>query len=373
MDPAPDTERNRLLVVDDEMSVREILAEGLSAFGFSARTASGAAEALEIVRSNPVHLVLSDIDMPEVNGIELLKRLKDHDPDLDVIMVTGVVDTEIAVGAIRDGASDYVTKPFNLEEVGIVVERTLEKRRLILENRAYQQHLEEKVEERTREVVEKKREVERLYRELRDSYEATLQALVTALELRDNETEGHSQRVVDYAVAVAQAMGLEEPELTWLRQGAILHDIGKIGIRDAILHKPGTLDEDEWIAMRRHPEMGHRMLGHIPFLKPALDIVLCHQERWDGSGYPRGLKGEEIPMGARIFAVVDTLDAMTSDRPYRSALTLERAVGEIRAFAGKQFDPRVVEAFLSIPVETWQEIRRRAHDAVESAGDGNET
>ena len=211
-----------------------------------------------------------------------------------------------------------MTKPFNLDEVQIVVERTLEKApRLILENQAHQERLEELVAVRTQELVEKKQEVEGLYTELAETYESTLQALVTALDLRDNETHGHSYRVVEYAMVVAERIGVTEPDLTWIRRGAILHDVGKIGVPDAILRKPGKLTEDEWVQMRLHPEMGYEMFKHIPFLKPALDIVLYHQERYDGTGYPTGLKGEDIPLGARIFAVVDTFDAMTSDRPYR--------------------------------------------------------
>jgi HD-GYP domain-containing protein (c-di-GMP phosphodiesterase class II) len=159
-------------------------------------------------------------------------------------------------------------------------------------------------------------------------------------------------------------MGLAESELTWIRRGAILHDVGKIGISDGILRKPGKLNDSEWEEMRRHPEMGYRMLEPIRFLRPALDIVLCHQERYDGSGYPRGLEGDSIPLGARIFAVVDTFDAMTSDRPYRAALSIDAAREEIRVWSGRQFDPRVVEAFLGIEEDSWREIRQRAHERV---------
>jgi response regulator RpfG family c-di-GMP phosphodiesterase len=265
-------------------------------------------------------------------------------------MVTGVVDFGTAVGTIRQGASDYVSKPFNLEEVRIVAERTLEKRRLIRENREYQQSLELKVADRTR--------------ELEASYESTLEAMITALDFRDNETHGHSRRVVEYARLVAEAMGVREPELTWIRRGAILHDVGKIGVSDATLRKPGKLDAAEWEEMKRHPEMGYRMLKHIKFLKPALDIVHCHQERWDGTGYPNGLKGEAIPLGARIFAAVDTFDAMTSDRPYRAALSIQTARDEIRRFSGIQFDPKVAEAFLSIEESAWREIRESVHKRI---------
>jgi len=354
----------RLLIVDDELPVREILAEGLTAFGYETRAAASAAEAFGLIHAFPPHIVLTDIEMPEENGLELLDRIKAHDADLDVVMVTGVVDAHTAIQAIRRGASDYVTKPFNLDEVQIVIERTLDKRRLINENRAYQERLEELVAIRTQELAEKKREVERLYQELQDSYETTLQALITALDFRDNETQGHSYRVVEYAVLVARAMGVVEPDLTWIRRGAILHDVGKIGIPDSVLRKPGKLDAEEWGEMRKHPEMGYRMLQDIRFLEPALDIVLCHQERFDGSGYPRGLKGKLIPLGARIFSVVDTFDAMTSDRPYRAALSIDTAREEIREWSGRQFDPDVAEAFLGIEADAWREIRERVHREV---------
>jgi response regulator RpfG family c-di-GMP phosphodiesterase len=352
------------LVVDDEVSVREVLAEGLESFGYSVVQAGNAADAFELVKRGAIDLVLSDIEMPAETGHTLLKRIKGHNPDIDVIMVTGVVDFDTAVGTIRQGAADYVSKPFNLEEVRIVVERTLEKRKLIRENRDYQQRLELRVADRTRELLDKNREVEGLYAELEESYESTLEAMITALDFRDNETHGHSRRVVEYAVLVAQAMGVGEPDLSWIRRGAILHDVGKIGVSDAILRKPGKLDAAEWEEMKRHPEMGYRMLKHIKFLKPALDIVHCHQERWDGSGYPLGLKGEQIPLGARIFAAVDTFDAMTSDRPYRAAMSIEAARDEIRRFSGIQFDPKIASAFLSIEESVWREIRESVHKRI---------
>lgn len=358
------TSELNVLVVDDDTAVRELLADGLESFGYATVQASGIDEAFEIVKGQPLRLVLSDIDMPGGDGIQLLNRVKQFAPDLDVIMVTGAIDADTAIQAIRQGASDYVTKPFNLDEVQIVVERTLEKRRLILENRAHQEHLEELVAQRTKELLEKKDEVEKLYSELEGTYEATLQALVTALDLRDNETHGHSYRVVEYAVVVAERMGVSPGEAAWIRRGAILHDVGKIGVPDAILRKPEKLTPEEWVEMRRHPEMGYQMLKHIPFLKPALDIVLYHQERYDGTGYPFGLAGDAIPLGARIFAVVDTFDAMTSDRPYRPALSMDAVRAEIERCTGTQFDPKVVEAFFSIEYSTWDRIRRSAHETV---------
>ncbi len=353
-----------LLIVDDDRAVREMLAEGLSSFGYTTRTASSAEEALRVINELSPAVVLSDIDMPGENGFELLRRIKGSDPDLDVIMVTGAIDAGTAVHAIRHGASDYVTKPFNLDEVQIVIDRTLEKRRLLLENRDYQERLEELVTLRTHEVTEKKREVERLFGELQQSYESSLQALVTALDFRDNETQGHSYRVVEYAILVAGKLGVGDPALSWVRRGAILHDVGKIGVPDAILRKPGKLTAEEWAEMRKHPEMGFRMLEHVAFFEPALDIVLSHQERWDGSGYPRGLAGEQIPLGARIFAVVDTFDAMTSNRPYRAALSIQDARDEIQRCRGTQFDPKVADAFLAIDHRLWQQIRDRVHSDI---------
>lgn len=353
--------RNRILVVDDEAAIREILAEGLDAFGYPVRSAGTASEAFALVREEGADLVLTDIEMPGESGLDLLAWIKTLDPDVDVVMVTGLVDVDTALRAIREGASDYLTKPFNLEEVRIVVERTLEKRRLIRENRAYQENLERMVEERTAELLQKTREVEGLYADLEEAYDSTLRALVTALDFRDNETLGHSTRVVDYAVLVATSMGVGDPELTWIRRGAILHDIGKIGVADSVLRKPGKLDAAEWEEMKKHPEMGYRMLCHIRQLAPALDIVYCHQERWDGTGYPRGLRGTQIPLGARIFAVVDTFDAMTSDRPYRAALPISAARDEILRFSGTQFDPAVAAAFLAIDESVWTAIRERVH------------
>ena len=352
---------SRLLIVDDELAVRELLADGLGDWGFTTLGTGTAEEAFALVRAGEADLVLTDLDMPDHDGIQLLRWIKEHDDDVDVVIVTGVVDVDVAIKAIREGAADYVTKPFNLEEVRIVVERTLDKRRLVQENRRYQTRLEAMVAERTHEIVRKKAEIEQLYDDLKASYEETLQALITALDFRDNETQGHSWRVVEYAMLVAKAMGVGEPELSWLRQGAILHDVGKIGIRDAVLRKPGALDAEEMAEMKRHPEMGYRMLQNIRFLENALPIVLCHQERWDGSGYPRGLKAEEIPLGARIFAIVDTFDAMTSDRPYRRALPIDRAREEIQKFAGFQFDPAAAAAFMSIEPGVWHEIRERVH------------
>lgn len=363
--------RNRILVVDDEPVIREVLHERLSGAGFECELARNAAEALQKIRTRSYNLVLSDIAMPGGDGISLLRQIKSEQPGLDVVMLTGVVDVDTAIRAIRLGASDYLTKPFNLDEVLLTIERTLEKRRLITENLEYQMDLERKVDDRTRELRHKSEQVEDLYKELKtafdkihSTYDTTLQALMEALDARDSETRGHSRRVAEYTVSVAKRMGIVEPELTQYRWGALLHDVGKIGIPDAILRKPGPLDDPEWTIMRLHPEMGARILGSIQFLGGAVPIVASHQERFDGSGYPNGLKGDQIPLGARIFAVVDCLDAMTMDRPYRRGTSLAMVREELLKHSGTQFDPKVVDVFLTVPENEWEEINIRV------SGDG---
>ncbi len=348
-----------ILIVDDDQAIRDLLSEGLSDSGYRCDTACDGAEGLRKVQSNGFELVVSDIDMPEMDGVQFLQEIKKVRPDTEIIMLTGVVDVDTAIQSIRLGASDYLTKPFNLAEVRITVERALEKQRLVRENREYQKNLEVKVAERTAELRRKNREVEELFNRLTFSYQTTLEALATALDTRDTETLGHSLRVASYTVAVARRMGVTDPELTDIYRGALLHDVGKIGIPDAILRKPGKLTPEEWVEMRKHPEIGYRILQGINFLEAAREVVLSHQESYDGSGYPRGLKGKEIPLGARIFAVVDTLDAMTSDRPYRRALTHQAARDEILKYSGTQFDPDVVKAFLDIPDREWTEVHRK--------------
>lgn len=364
-----------ILIVDDEETIRELLLEGLGSEGYNCKSCSNAPEAMKLLKQETFDLLLSDIDMPGVSGVQLLQDVKTAKHNLDVIMVTGVVDTETAINAIRLGATDYVTKPFNLDEVLLIIERTLEKRRLIRENLDYQRNLEVRVQERTSELEKKNQEIEELFTELkvafdevRQSYQDILEALMAALDTRDTETQGHSLRVAEYTVTIARVMDVVEPELTHIRRGSLLHDVGKIGIPDAILRKPAKLTEEEWVEMRKHPEIGYQMLQGIKFLEQSLPIVISHQERFDGTGYPRKLAGDQIPMGARIFAAADTLDAMTSNRPYRAALPYEVAHEEIVKYSGKQFDPRVVKAFCSIPKDEWNQIQKRVFSELSARG-----
>jgi putative nucleotidyltransferase with HDIG domain len=342
----------KILIVDDEAQIRSILIRSLADGSCECVPSTNAFDALDKLRGDRFSLVMSDICMPGMSGIELLRSIKRLDPDISVIMISGVMDLTTAVDSLKMGACDYITKPFDLVSVRRAVGRALERRRLIRENRYYQQELERLVQERTFELKGALQEVE-------ESYRFTLEALAAALDAREHETQAHSRRVREYAVTLAQCLGLSAAQLIDIGRGALLHDVGKIGVPDSILLKPGKLTPDEWIQMKRHPQVGYEILRGIKFLDSAADIVLAHQERWDGRGYPNGLVGTEIPLGARIFGVVDTLDAMTSDRPYRKALSFQAARAEVLRCSGTQFDPDVAATFLSIDPGTWQSIHDR--------------
>jgi len=351
--------RGRILVVDDDDDSREILAQLARGDGRQVKTAVDGDEALARLDDFHPDLVISDICMPHLDGVELLHAIKSRSPDTEVVLITGARDTALAINAIRAGAADYLVKPIDPEELGVVLERTLEKRRLIAENRDYRETLEKQVEVRTEQLAARTRQIERLLGRLEESYETTLNALAAALDLRDNETHDHSARVAAYAVRLGEEMGLEAAELRELRYGALLHDVGKIAVPDAILRSSQPLSEEDWERMKTHPFTGWEMLRQVPFLTSALDVVLCHHERWDGTGYPRRLQGEAIPLAARIFAVVDSLDAITSQRPYRPGRSFAEACETIRAASGTQFSPDVVEAFLRVPESGWSRIRER--------------
>ncbi|OGU04676.1 MAG: two-component system response regulator [Geobacteraceae bacterium GWC2_58_44] len=327
--------------------IRELINITLSKEGFTCYQAASAEEGLEIINSQKLDLALLDIMMPGRSGIELLKDIKQLTPDTTVLMITAMNDMDTALSCIHFGAEDYITKPFNLDRVLLTVKNTLEKRRLILENREYQANLEHKVREQT-EVIRT------VMGEINLAYEHTLAALIRALDAREKEVGSHSERVMAYARLLAEKAGVDEGGRSILAKGALLHDIGKIGVSDNILLKPGKLDEAEWEIMRQHPAVGYEILTGIRYFSGAADLVLSHHERYDGAGYPNGLSGEAIPISARIFALVDTLDAMTSDRPYRKALTFQAVLDEVVRCSGKQFDPKLVEVFLSIPKQSWE-------------------
>ena len=343
---------DRILVVDDEEAIREIVSSMLTNANYNCRQAASGNEALALLSSGEeFELMLSDLMMADLDGIGLLERTKERFPDMPVVMVTAVHDISVALAAIRNGAYDYLLKPFEREQLLATVRRALENRRLKLENRAYQTNLESLVAARTEQLRKTMSNLER-------SYDITLEALGDALDLKDAETEGHSKRVTAFTIAMARALGLAADQIRVIARGAFLHDIGKMAIPDKILRKPGKLDTEEIAIMREHCFRGYQMLKKIPFLAEAAEIVYSHQERYDGTGYPRGLKGEEIPLGARIFSVADTLDAIRSDRPYRPAQPFSAAKKEIEVWSGRQFDPEIVKVFLSMPENIWDDLRK---------------
>lgn len=340
----------RILVVDDEAHVRSMIAATLERQGYEVMVASGGRPALDALAKETFELILTDIVMQEGNGLALLESIHDQNPNLPVIMVTAIHDISVAIDSMRRGAYDYLLKPFERDHLVATVQRALEHRQALQESRTYQQNLEQVVRART-EMLRQAME------DLEHSYDVTLEALGDALDLKDSETEGHSKRVTAYTIALARAMGISPAEIKVIARGAFLHDIGKMAIPDYILRKPGKLTPEEQEVMREHCARGYQMLRKIPFLAEAAEIVFTHQEHYDGSGYPSALKGGAIPIGARIFAVADTLDAITSDRPYRVARSFDAAREEIIRCSGTQFDPGVVEVYLKIPNELWLELR----------------
>jgi putative nucleotidyltransferase with HDIG domain len=296
-------------------------------------------------------VVISDYMMPGMDGITFLKGTRERAPYAVRILCTAAEDFKVALQAVNSGeVFRIISKPWHQQELLATVNQAAEAARLRTEN-----------ERLTREVQRQNgqlREINlRLEEMVRHRTQALLEGLIAALDYRDAETQWHSRRVSLYARRLAQALGIHEPDLTIIEHGALLHDIGKIGVRDGVLLKPGPLDKDEWLEMKKHPELGWALLQRVDYLRPASTIVLQHQEKWDGTGYPSGLRGEEIVVGARIFHVVDTLDAMTSDRPYRKARPFADARAEIARCAGTQFDPRVAEAFASVSADDWERIR----------------
>lgn len=340
----------RLLLVDDEKAICLLLRNKLSLAGFESRTCFTGEDALAALQEEPFDLIISDLQMPGISGLELLPEVRKLHPYIAFIMATGVSDVRIGVQAMQQGADDYILKPFVMEAVVASIERALERKRLQAEVDNYRKSLELRVEQRTKQLQAANHRIEM-------TYDETLEALGAALDLRDTETEGHSRRVSAYCQRMAHALGYTNEQLKHITRGSYLHDIGKIGIPDSILLKPGRLTGDETAVMQTHALIGYNLVSRILFLAPAAEIVLTHQECYDGTGYPQGLSAEEIPLGSRIFAVADTLDAMTSDRPYRRALPFAAAREEVVAFSGHQFDPQVVQVFVSTPEKDWESIR----------------
>jgi putative nucleotidyltransferase with HDIG domain len=342
--------RGRILIVDDEQGIRRLLSDALGMEGFDCSDASGGSEALKLVETQSFDAVISDLRMPRTSGLELLKGVREKHSQVAFLMATAVDDVRVGIQAMKAGADDYLVKPFQLEAVLAALNRAIERKRLEQEVENYRQGLEQMVAQRTRQLQVAITLVEQ-------TYDDTLEALSGALDLRDNETAGHSRRVTRYCLEIAKAMGCSSEQLKTIARGAYLHDIGKIGIPDAILLKPGKLTEEERAIMETHVRIGYELVCRIALLAGSAEIVLTHHERYNGTGYPQGLLGDEIPLSARIFAVADALDAMTSDRPYRRARPSSAAREEVIRESGRQFDPKVVKGFLAIPEEALEAIR----------------
>src|ERR1043165_161813 len=340
----------RLLIIDDKPDIKNVLCDLLGG-RYECQSAGSAEEALTLLHQQRFDLILSDIMMDGMTGLEMVPHVRKLASVIMIIMVSGAEKIDSAINALRVGAFDYIMKPFDVRYVLAAVERALEHRALREAKRRYETPLERMVERRTAELGDALETLEHTYR-------STLKALAAALETRDVETHGHSERVVRFSLRLGRELGLDEGQLKALEFGALLHDIGKIGVPDTVLRKPSALTEEEWAKMRQHPLHGQQILRGIEFLKDAARVVGQHHEKWDGSGYPLGLSGEEIDLNARIFAVADAFDALTSDRVYRSTTSYAEAAAELDRCSGQHFDPGVVEAFHRISTEEWEELRR---------------
>ena len=320
-----------VLIVDDEYAGRQTLQSVLEGEGYHLEMAENGWQAIEKAKALLPDVILLDVMMPGMTGFEVCQRIR-NDPqvaEIPIIILTALDDRESLLNSLKAGADDFISKPFDRYEL---------RARLIGITRLNRYH----------KLVQERAKLQQAHSQLLEAYGATIEGWSRAMDLRDRETEGHSQRVTEVTLRLAKAHGMETQELVHIRRGALLHDMGKLGIPDSILHKPDKLTDEEWALMRQHPQLGYNMLHPIEYLRPALDIPYCHHEKWDGSGYPRGLKGDEIPLAARLFAVVDVWDALTSDRPYRGAWTDENALAYIKEQSGKHFDPEIVDLFFRV-------------------------
>jgi cyclic di-GMP phosphodiesterase len=350
----------KILIVDDEEPMREIIASMLRHQGYTVQQAASGQDALALLGSFEFELLLADLMMSGVDGIALLERCKEKYPDTLVIMVTAVHDTGVAVATIRNGAYDLLLKPFEAGQLLAVVHRALEHRRLKLENRAYQENLGALVAARTQQLRQSMTDLER-------SYDITLEALGRAMGLKNAEPSLHFKRVTAFTIALARAMGLSGSDIRVMSRGAFLHDVGLMAIPDAILCKPGSLTEAETEIMREHCVRGYQMLHSMPFLADPAEIVYAHEEHYDGNGFPRGLKGAEIPLGARIVSLVHYFDELTSG-DWETALPSSQACRKIEQLSGQRFDPEVVRVFTSMPEKIWNDLRTELAQGEKASG-----
>ncbi|MCX6057855.1 MAG: response regulator [Chloroflexi bacterium] len=323
-----------ILIVDDEAGGRYTLESILEEQGYRIEMAESGRDALEKAHQFLPDVILLDVMMPDMDGFEVCERIR-KDPilaEIPIIMLTALDDRKSFLTGLEVGADDYITKPYDRRELRARLQgiTRLNRYKKLLDERA---------------------NIEIAHEQLLAAYDATITGWSKALDLRDKETEGHSQRVANLSGKLAEMIGIGAEEMLFIRRGSLLHDIGKLGVPDSILLKPDKLTEEEWVIMRKHPQYAYDMFYPIEYLRPSLDIPYCHHEKWDGSGYPRGLKADEIPLSARIFAIVDVWDALSSDRPYRPAWEKSKVLEYIREQSGKHFDPQVVELFNNLIVE----------------------
>jgi cyclic di-GMP phosphodiesterase len=330
----------RVLIVDDEPEIVTFIRELLLTRGYEVLGLSDSRNAADQFESFRPDACIFDFRMPYQSGADLLGIAKRKDPRIEVIFLTAQDEASLAVDMMKRGATDFLLKPVEVNQLLLSLGRSLEHRRLLIENENYRLHLEQLVQEKTKALNEALMSLNRVH-------SATLDALSMALDFRDQSTSGHSRRVADLTTGAAREMGIRDAALVQIEHGALLHDIGKLKIPDSILFKPGKLDDDEWKTMRRHAEYGYEFLVNVEFLKGAAEIVFSHHEKFDGSGYPRGLRRDEIPFGARVFMVVDTVDAMIYKRPYNKPVSFRDAAVEVRRCSGTQFDPEIVDATLA--------------------------
>ncbi|HEY6329882.1 MAG TPA: HD domain-containing phosphohydrolase [Blastocatellia bacterium] len=347
-----------ILIVDDDRAVRGLLKTYLGS-RYNCTTASDADEATAILERKFFHVVVTDITMPFTTGLDLCHLVSRMCPDTVVIIVSANGHIEYAAEAMRQGCFDYITKPFDLVRVGNAVDRALRYQEMVAARNQRQHSLEEKVQDRTNELTRANQKLNVLADTVSSTYRSTFRSLASILEARDLETRGHSDRVVAYSIRLAKELGLNRDDLIGLEQGALLHDIGKIGVRDSVLLKQGPLNADEQVVMREHVAHGLRIIEGMDFMSGAGLVIGQHHEKYDGTGYPRGLSGNDIHLNARIFAVADAYDAITSDRPYRAAKGYLEACQEIRKNAGMHFDPSVVDAYFGIRQSDWTAVREQ--------------
>lgn len=346
-----ETEKN-LLLISENSKITNLL-DNLLSTDYACDTAASIESAFALLRENDYSVVLCDANLPAIDCLEMVRHVQAVSPNSVMILLGDENSSDAAVKAFRAGVFDFLRIPSEFDEVGAAVARAREHHEIKILKDNYQFHLESLAAERATEI-------DKALEEIESSYRITLKALVQALETRDFETHGHSERVVTFSLRLGHELGLDKHAMRDLELGALLHDIGKIGVPDAVLRKPAKLNAEEWEKMRLHPMHGQKILRNIKFLEGAARVVSQHHEQWDGSGYPIGLRGEDIDIGARIFSVVDAFDAMISDRVYRKGRPYEEALAELIRCSGQQFDPLIVEAFKHIPKEDWEILRERS-------------